>query len=91
MGILIGLIIGLIIAVLPAVLVLFSKSVSGRQKLVWFFSILIIPFLLRLVAGIIVIAIQGNALPYGLGPVIPLTWYISAWGLYFYFKKKHKI
>lgn len=89
MGILIGLVLGLIIATLPAVLIAFSKLISGQKKVIWVICVLVIPYILKIVAGILVHAIQGNALPYGLGPVIPLTWYISAWAIYFYFKNKY--
>jgi hypothetical protein len=88
-GILIGLLIGLIIALLPAGLILFSKSASGKSKAIWFISILLIPYILKVIASAVVLALQGNNLPYGLGPVIPLTWYISAWAIYFLFKSKH--
>jgi len=89
MGIIIGLIIGLIIAIFPAVLIAFSKLISGKRKILWVVCTLVVPYLLKKAAGILVIAIQGNALPYGLGPVIPLTWYISSWALYLIFIIKY--
>ena len=89
MGIIIGLIIGLIIAIFPAILIAFSRLISGKKKIIWIIGTLAVPYLLKNIASIIVIEIQGNSLPYGLGPVIPLTWYISSWGLYLIFIVKY--
>jgi len=88
-GMFIGLLIGFILAILPALIIIFSRAISGKSKVFWVIAILVIPYVLKIVATFIVIIVQGNALPYGLGPVIPLTWYISAWAGYVVFRKKH--
>lgn len=85
MSILVGLVLGLIIAIFPAIIIAFSKLISGKKKVIWVICVLVIPYLFKLVAGTLVFAIQGNALPYGLGPAIPLAWYVSAWVLYLIF------
>lgn len=96
-GLLIGLLLKYIIALSPAVLVLFSKKVSGKTKAKWFLSILILPYLLKeIVFAIIyftqrdILVIYGPIVLGGWAPAIPLTWYISAWAMYIYFRRKYK-
>lgn len=95
---LIGLLLKYILAILPAILVLFSKRVSGKRKAIWFFSILVIPYTLKEIVFAIIyllqkdtLVIHGSIVLGGWAPAIPLIWYISAWGMYIYFKKKHKL
>jgi hypothetical protein len=87
---LIGLILGLVIAILPAILIGVSTYVSGMKKFGWVLLALIVPFVLKEIAFALVYAVQGPVMLNGYAPTIPLTWYISAWLIYFYFKKKHK-
>ncbi len=96
-GLLIGLLLKFLIAILPAILVLVSKKVSGKTKTIWFFSILIIPYILKeIVFAIIyieqkdILVIHGPIVLGGWAPAIPLVWFISAWSMYIYFRKKYK-
>ena len=96
-GLLIGVLLKFLIAILPAILVLFSKKVSGKIKVIWFFNILIIPYILKEIAFAIIYVLQkdilvihGSIVLGGWAPAIPLVWYISAWTMYIYFRKKYK-
>ena len=88
-GFWIGSLMGLIIALTPPVLVAIRKSCPFKLRMGWFLATLIIPCIATVVAGVIVTVVQGNTLPYGLAPLIPLSWYVSAWGLYLIFRKKY--
>jgi len=90
-GYMVGTLIGIILAVIPTILIARSKQTSGKTKIIWVLSVLLVPFILKIIAGAIVLALQGNTMAYGLGPIIPLTWYLTAWGIYYYFKKKYKL
>lgn len=90
-GYLVGSLIGLIIAVAPSVLILCNKNASGKSKVIWFATALTIPFIVMLIVAILVVAIQGHSMPFGFSFIIPISWYASAWSVYFYFKSKHKI
>ncbi|MEW6551501.1 MAG: hypothetical protein AB1389_05145 [Campylobacterota bacterium] len=89
-GILIGKIIGLIIALIPVILILKSKWVSGKTKIIWGLIALIVPYILKEFVFAVVYVLQAPVMLNGWAPAIPLTWYISAWLIYFYFKKKYK-
>lgn len=96
MGLLIGLFLKNVIALLPVILILSSKLVSGKTKVKWVLSVLLIPYILKTIVYAVVM-LQGDALQMygsivlgGWAPAIPLTWYISAWSIYFYFKIKYE-
>lgn len=95
-SLLIGVLLGYIILLLPVILILFSKSVSGKTKVKWVLSVLLIPFFLKIITQSFVM-LQGDALQInsfiilgGWAPIIPLVGYISSWGIYLYFKIKYK-
>ncbi len=96
-GLLIGILLKYIIALLPAILILFSKLVSGATKIKWVLATLLIPYILKEITYVIVIMkgdvalIHGPIVLGGWAPAIPLVWYITSWGIYFYFKKKYKL
>jgi hypothetical protein len=95
-GLLIGFLLKYIIALLPVILILFSKLVSSKTKVKWALAALLIPYILKEIVYVVVV-FQGDALQMygsivlgGWAPAIPLTWYISAWSIYFYFKIKYE-
>lgn len=95
-GLLIGLFLKYIIALLPVFLILFSKLVSGKTKIKWVLATLFIPFILKTMVYLVVmkqgdaLQMQGSIVLGGFSPAIPLTWYISTWSIYFYFKIKYE-
>ncbi len=95
-GLLVGVFLKYIIALLPVILIIFSKLVSGKTKVKWVLSILLIPYILKTIVYVVVM-LQGDALRLnssiilgGWAPAIPLIWYISSWSIYFYFKIKYE-
>ena len=95
-GLLVGVFLKYIIALLPVILIIFSKLVSGKTKVKWALAALLIPYILKEIVYVVVM-LQGDALQMhgsivlgGWAPAIPLTWYISAWSIYFYFKIKYE-
>ena len=90
-GVTVGSLLGLIIAVAPSILILRNKNTSGKTKAFWFIGALIIPFIVKFIVSVTVIAVQGHSMPAGFSFLIPISWYITAWAIYFYFKSKHKM
>lgn len=80
-AILIAIFLGYLIFILPLILIVFSKSLSGKKKIKWLISILLIPIVLNTIYSLFVHSIWI--------PHIPGILQISAWSIYLYFKIKY--